>query len=81
MSKSSTRLLAIAAVGGLAYYFLFRKKPDADPLIIVQIPGQAGQGQIRLSAACAAAKQLYLNQSPDWVFWANVCRNNGGSYS
>jgi hypothetical protein len=77
MKKGTTQLLALAAVGGAAWYFFFRK--PADPMLTITIPGTQGQGQISLSGACDAAWRLRTANNPDWQIWAKICQDNGGT--
>lgn len=54
--------------------------PPGDKYIVVTIPGQAGQGLVLLSTACAAARALAANgNAADAAAWAQVCRQNGGT--
>lgn len=53
--------------------------PAGDKLITVTIPGQSGQGQILLSQACNAARQLQSSSPADAAQWAAICTQNGGT--
>jgi hypothetical protein len=80
-----------AAALGVGVYFLTRSSgttnpatgqpiPAGDKLITVTVPGQPGQGQVLLSTACNAARQLRASgNTVDANTWAQICQQNGGT--